>query len=85
MLFTDVVDTMNVAVVAPLAIVIDVGVFAYELLEFSATAVPEAGAGASRVIVPIAETPPGTVLGASESDEIPSGTINNVAVIEALS
>ncbi|MGA8892443.1 MAG: hypothetical protein WB493_12805, partial [Anaeromyxobacteraceae bacterium] len=71
---TDVVVTGNVAVVAPADTVTDAGTVAEALLEERATAVPPVGAAAVSVIVPVAEDPPVTAVGLTE-------TADGVAVV----
>lgn len=60
---TAVVVTVNVAVVAPLGTVTDVGTVATMLLELSVTVVPVDPAGPLNVTVPVDEFPPTTAVG----------------------
>jgi len=58
------VVAVKVAVVAPAGTVTVAGTWAAaELLDVNATAAPPAGAGLSRVTVPVEDAPPGTVAG----------------------
>jgi len=87
---TDVVVTVNVAVVAPAGTVTLAGVAAALELSESDTAAPPAGAAALSVTVPVDELPPTTVDGLSETAEsagpvAPCGLIVSVALRVALS
>jgi hypothetical protein len=82
--FTPVVETVNVPVVAPAAIVAVAGTVAFELLEDRLTVVPPGGAGAFKVIVPVEDLPPWTELGESVRLAKPDGLIVRVAVFVAL-
>jgi hypothetical protein len=65
---TEVVLTVNVAVVAPAATVTFAGSDATALLSDNVTTVPLAGAGPLKVTVPVDDDPPCTVEGLSESE-----------------
>jgi len=65
---TDVVVTVNVAVVAFAATVTLAGVVAAELLSERFTTMPPLGAGALRVTVPVDELPPTTLVGLMLTD-----------------
>lgn len=67
---TDVVVTVNVALVDPLATVTLLGTLALELLLLRLTTVPPEGAAELRVTVPVELLPPVTVDGFRVSDEI---------------
>lgn len=62
-LATAVVETVNVAEVAPCATVTEVGTVAAALLDASVTTLPPAGAGPVSVTVPVDVAPPATVEG----------------------
>ena len=65
---TPVVDTVNVAEVAPAATVTEAGTDALALLDFSVTTVPPEGAAAERVTVPVLDEPPAKELGLRETE-----------------
>lgn len=79
-LATEVVVTANVAVVAPAATVTLEGTDAAPLLEDRLTATPPAGAGIFRVTVPIAELPPSTVVGETDTPLRANECTDSVAV-----
>jgi hypothetical protein len=66
---TDLVVTVNVAVVAPAATVTEAGTVAEALLLESATLTPPEGAVLFKVTVPVAEVPPVTLEGLMDSDD----------------
>lgn len=66
---TDVVVTVKVAVLLPAATVTVAGTVAAAFPLESATAIPAAGAAPLRVIVPVEEVPPGTLMGLSDRVE----------------
>jgi len=66
---TDVVVTVNVAVVAPAGTVTLAGVAAALELSESDTAAPPVGAAALSVTVPVDELPPTTLVGLSDTAE----------------
>jgi hypothetical protein len=71
---TALVLTVNVALVAPAAIItVDGTVAAAVLVLESATVAPPAGAAPLSVTVPVEEFPPITLVGFSESDERETG------------
>jgi hypothetical protein len=83
---TDVVVTVNVAVVAPLATVTLPGTVADGSLLVTVTAAPPEGATPLSVTVPVELLPPTTLAGLSESADsvrvggVPVGVIVSVAV-----
>ena len=82
---TALVLTMNVALVAPAAIVTLGGMLAAPLLLESATCAPPVGAGPLNVTVPVEEFPPATLVGFSESEErVGGGGGAGVTVSEAV-
>ena len=82
---TALVLTMNVALVAPPAIVTLGGTLAAPLLLESATCAPPVGAGPLNVTVPVEEFPPTTLVGFSESeDRVGRGGGAAVTVSEAV-
>jgi len=80
---TALVVTVNVPVVAPEAIVIELGTVAFPLLLDSVTAVPTLAAGPERVTVPVEEVSPTTVVGLRASAVTVGAVIVSVAVLEA--
>jgi hypothetical protein len=72
---TGLVVTVKVAVVVPAATVTDAGTWAAAvLLEVNVTTAPPAGAGPSRVIVPVEGAPPTTEIG-SRPTEVRAGAV----------
>jgi len=63
------VETVKVAVVLPAAILTEPGTFADVLLLDSDTETPPEGAAPVKVTVPVADVPPVTVEGLTETDE----------------
>ena len=71
---TDVVLTVNLALVDPLATLTLLGTLALELLLLRLTTMPPEGAAELRVTVPVELLPPVTLVGFSVSDEIVTDT-----------
>jgi hypothetical protein len=71
---TEVVATLNVALVAPARTVTEAGTVAEALLEERVTAVPPAGAAAVSVTVPVEDEPPVTEAGLTERLESAAAT-----------
>lgn len=78
---TGVVVTLNVAVVAPAATVILCGTCAAALSLARVATAPPAGAGALRVIVPVDEPPPSTLVGFSVRETRVAGGAVTVNVV----
>jgi hypothetical protein len=75
------VVAVNVAVVAPAATVTDAGTWAAAgSFELRLTTAPPAGAGPSRVTVPVEEPPPTTEVRDSPTEVRPAGATVKVAV-----
>jgi len=66
---TDLVVTVNVAILLPAATVTEIGTVAEVLLLDSETFVPPEGALLVKVTVPCTEVPPAMLAGLSETDE----------------
>lgn len=71
---TGVVVTENVPVVEPAGIVMEAGAVAARLFVHRDAVIPPAGAGLSRVRVPVELTPPSTDAGFRESEDTFTGT-----------
>ena len=80
---TETVVTVNVAVVAPSRTVTDAGTVAFVEEDVSATETPPAGAAVARVIVPVEDVPPVTVVGLSVTVQLGTLTVS-VAVTGVL-
>jgi len=72
--------TVKVAVVAPAETVTLAGTVAFGLLDERLMTEPPAGAAVKRVTVPVADAPPTTDVGDTETLESPGGFIDRVAV-----
>jgi len=79
-LATPLVFTVKVTVVWPLNTVAEFGTVALALFDDSETTVPPVGAGPFRVIVPVDEAPPMTVVGDRATPVIPAGFTVKVVV-----
>ena len=78
---TAVVEMVNVADVAPAATDTVAGTVAFVELDESETTIPPEPAGPVKVTVPVEDTPPMTVLGATEMLAIVGGLMVSVAVL----
>jgi hypothetical protein len=78
---TEVVATVKVADVAPATTVTLDGTLAVELLEARPMTAPPAGAALYNVTVPVAEVPPSTDVGETDTPLKPSGLTASVAVL----
>ena len=81
---TDCVVTVNVALLAPAAMVTEAGTVAEVLLLDRVTLAPPVGAAAVRVTVPVAEVPPVTLAGLTVTAEraaVAAGVMVTVPVL----
>lgn len=76
--------TLNVPVVAPAAMVMLDGTKAGLPLVHSSTVKPPVGAAAFRVTVPVADTPPLTLVGVTDTEERPTGTAGVTVMVVVL-
>jgi hypothetical protein len=81
---TPLVVTVNVALVAPAAMVTLAGTVAEVLLLVNVTTAPLAGAALPNVTVPVADAPPISVVGLSDTDESVAGLMVRMAPWVAL-